>query len=170
MLFIVTTLCARFDGATAHEREAIALTDLDLRHRRPLPTIIAGDFNVRPESSTVRYLTGLQSLSGRSVYYHDAWAAAGHGPGHTWTSDNPLAGPLMDVIVRQPGLRWRIDYVFVGSVPAHPRTQCRIQSASIAFDQPVDGIWPSDHFGVLVDVDLGADPKSVAAVERLMAG
>jgi hypothetical protein len=47
-------------------------------------------------------MTGFQRVSGRSVYYHDAWAAAGDGPGHTWTTDNPLAGSLMDVIVRQP--------------------------------------------------------------------
>jgi len=36
-------------------------------------TIIAGDFNATPEAASIRYLTGLQSIGGRSVHYHDAW-------------------------------------------------------------------------------------------------
>ena len=37
------------------------------------------------------------------------------------------------------------------------------------FDQPIDGVWPSDHFGVLVDVELGQDPEAAAALDRLLA-
>jgi endonuclease/exonuclease/phosphatase family metal-dependent hydrolase len=154
LLFIGTTLTASADGAADHEREVVALTDLDARHRRNLPTIMAGDFNTRPEASAIRYLTGLQSLAGKSVLYHDAWAVAGDGPGHTWAVDNPDANYLIERIIRQPNLRWRIDYVFVGSAVAHPEGSCRIESAKLAFNAPVDGTWPSDHLGVLVEAEI----------------
>jgi hypothetical protein len=29
-----------------------------------------------------------------------------------------------------------------------------VRSASVGFDQPIDGVWASDHFGVIVDVDI----------------
>ena len=42
--------------------------------------------------------------------------------------------------------------MFVGSWDAHPKAACEIQSASLAFDRPVDGIFASDHFGVMADI------------------
>jgi endonuclease/exonuclease/phosphatase family metal-dependent hydrolase len=136
-----------------------SLADLDARHRGPLPTIIAGDFNATPDAASIRYLTGQQSAGGRSVHYHDAWAVAGQGPGFTWDIDNPNARSEMDAIVRQPRHRRRIDYVFVGSWYAHPNAHCRIKSAELAFDQPTGGIWASDHYGVVVDLDVGMEPS-----------
>jgi endonuclease/exonuclease/phosphatase family metal-dependent hydrolase len=156
VLFIVTTVSWRLEAEAARERQVIALTDLDARHRTALPTIIAGDINAVPDAASVRYLTGLQSLGGRSVYYHDAWAVAGNGPGRTWTVANPNAKSVIDQIVRQGDHQRRIDYVFTGSWHAHRNAYCRIDSAALAFDQPVDGIWASDHFGVVVDLDIGA--------------
>ena len=70
--------------------------------------------------------------------------------------DNPAARAEIEQIVRQPGHRRRIDYVFVGSWHAHPDAYCRIEAATLAFDQPTDGIWPSDHFGVVADVEIGS--------------
>src|ERR671925_792379 len=119
----------RLDAESARERQVVALTDLDARHRGALPTIIAGDFNAMPDAASIRYLTGLQSIGGRSVHYHDAWAVAGEGPGHTWTVDNPNARSVIDQIVRQPAHRRRVDYVFVGSWHAHPHAHCRIRAA-----------------------------------------
>jgi endonuclease/exonuclease/phosphatase family metal-dependent hydrolase len=172
VLFIASTLNASLAGTAAREREAVVLTELDDRHRRALPTIIAGDLNSTPDSAPIRYLTGRQSLEGRSVFFHDAWEVAGEGPGTTWNPDNPLVSELQEIIVRQPGgLRLRIDYVLVGFLQHgdHSGSQARIQQASLAFEQPVDGLWPSDHFGVLVDVELGRDPEGAAALERLLA-
>jgi aryl-alcohol dehydrogenase-like predicted oxidoreductase len=34
------------------------------------------------------------------------------------------------------------------------RASARIESARLVFDQPADGAWASDDFGVLVEVDL----------------
>jgi endonuclease/exonuclease/phosphatase family metal-dependent hydrolase len=158
LLFIATTTSWRLDAESARERQAIALTELDARHRQTLPTVIAGDLNASPDAASIRYLSGLQSLNGHSVYYHDAWAVAGDGPGHTWTIDNPGARTEIEQLIGQPGHRRRVDYVFVGSRHAHPAVPCRIMSATLAFDRPADGIWASDHFGVVVDLELsGAD-------------
>jgi endonuclease/exonuclease/phosphatase family metal-dependent hydrolase len=157
MLFIAATAAWRPAAEAIRERQAIAITDLDARHRRDLPTVIAGDFNAGPEAASIRYLTGRQSLAGRSVLYHDAWAIAGEGAGHTWSIDNPNTRMGADQIIRQPGYRARFDYVFVGSWDAHPKTTARIQSATLAFDQPIDGVWASDHFGVVVDLEVAKD-------------
>jgi endonuclease/exonuclease/phosphatase family metal-dependent hydrolase len=162
LLFIATTTSWRRDAEAARERQAVALTDLDARHRRALPTIIAGDFTATPDAACIRYLTGKQSLAGRSVHYHDAWAVAGDGPGYTWTAENANtramtdeAGRPIDVHVGQPYHRSRFDYVFVSSSPAHEPGYARVTSAAVCFDKPTDGVWPSDHFGVIVDLDIG---------------
>jgi endonuclease/exonuclease/phosphatase family metal-dependent hydrolase len=133
------------------------VTDLDARHRGVLPTIIAGDLNAGPDAASVRYLTGQQSLQGRSVMYHDAWAVAGDGPGFTWSADNAAARAEMEQIVRQPGYRRRLDYILVGSWHAHPRAHCRVEAAALAFTEPDAGVWASDHFGVIADVEIGED-------------
>jgi endonuclease/exonuclease/phosphatase family metal-dependent hydrolase len=157
VLFIAATAAWRLDAEAARERQAIAITDLDARHRTSLPTIIAGDFNAAPDAASIRYLTGRQSIAGRSVHYHDAWEIAGQGPGHTWTVENPNARGEIEQIVRQPRHRRRLDYVFIGSWHAHPQAHCHVRAAALAFDQPTDGLWPSDHFGVVVDVEIGTN-------------
>lgn len=157
LLFIGATAAWRLGAEAARERQAQAVTDLDARHRRALPTIIAGDFNAGPDAASIRYLTGRQSLGGRSVLYHDAWAVAGDGPGHTWSVDNPNAKAGAEQIVRQPGYRDRFDYVFIGSWDAHPKAHARVESAKLAFDRPVDGLWASDHFSLVVDLEIGRD-------------
>jgi endonuclease/exonuclease/phosphatase family metal-dependent hydrolase len=144
LLFVCTTTAWRPGAESARERQAVALSELDVRHRCELPTIAV------PDSSSIRYLTGLQPLGGRSVLYHDAWALAGKGPGHTWSADNPHAATVMDQIVGQPGIRRRFDYVLVGSWDAHPNVRCRVLSAELTFTEP----QVSDHFGVMVDVEL----------------
>jgi endonuclease/exonuclease/phosphatase family metal-dependent hydrolase len=160
LLFIAAATSWRLAAESARERQVVALTDLDARHRQPLPTVIAGDFNATPDAASIRYLTGLQSLGGRSVKYHDAWEVAGEGQGYTWSVDNPNAQSEIGGIVRQPRHRRRVDYVFVGSWDAHPNASCEVQAASLAFDVPVDGIWSSDHFGVVADLEISAAPSA----------
>lgn len=157
MIFIGTTPDANIDGAAARERHVVMLTDLDERHRRELPTVIAGDFSTPPDSSSIRYLQGLQSLSGQSVRYYDAWTVAGDGgPGYTWDCDNPLARRIQDRLIGQPNYRDRIDYIFAGAADqGNPNGYTRILSAEVVFNSPVDGVWPSDHFGVLAELEVG---------------
>ncbi|MGV9880761.1 endonuclease/exonuclease/phosphatase family protein [Streptomyces sp. NPDC003006] len=155
VLLIAPTTSFRLDAEAQRERQVLALTDLDARHRTALPTIMAGDFNAVPDSAGIRYLTGRQSLSGRSTHFHDAWEIAGSGPGHTWTADNPHATEDIERLVRQPGHHRRIDYIFVGSPHAHPNAFARVRGAELAFDKPVDGVWASDHYGVVADLEVG---------------
>jgi endonuclease/exonuclease/phosphatase family metal-dependent hydrolase len=159
LLFVGATAAWRLNAEFARERQALAITDLDARHRRELPTIIAGDFNAAPDSASIRYLTGRQSLCGRSVHYHDAWNVAGDGPGYTWSVENPNARRDIDQIVKQPNHRRRVDYVFVGSSDAHPRAHARVRSARLILDQPVNGLCASDHCGVMVDLDVETDAR-----------
>ncbi|ATL25198.1 Endonuclease/exonuclease/phosphatase [Streptomyces formicae] len=155
VLFIAPTTSFRLDMEAQRERQVLALSDLDARHRTALPTIMAGDFNADPEASSIRYLTGRQSLSGRSTHFHDAWRIAGSGPGHTWSADNPRAAEDIGRLVRQPGHRSRFDYVFVGSTHAHPHAYARVRGAELVLDEPVEGVWASDHYGVVADLEVG---------------
>jgi endonuclease/exonuclease/phosphatase family metal-dependent hydrolase len=154
MLVVATTFSWRLDAEAARERQALAVADLDARHRRTLPTIVAGDLNASPDAACVRFLAGAQSLHGRSAHYHDAWAVAGRGPGHTWTVDNPAAAAEIGTLVRQPGHRRRIDYVLVGSWHRHPDARAEVRAAALVGDHPVDGVWIGDHFGVVADLDV----------------
>jgi endonuclease/exonuclease/phosphatase family metal-dependent hydrolase len=157
LLAIATTFSWRLDAEAARERQALALADLDARHRQALPTVIAGDLNAVPDAASVRFLTGRQSLAGRSAHYHDAWEVAGDGPGHTWTTANERAEHEIDAIVRQPGHRRRLDYVLLGSWHAHPQACAKVRSARLVADAPVDGSWLSDHFGVACEVEFSTD-------------
>jgi len=106
-----------------------------------LGPVVAGDFNAEPDSTVVRYLCGLATLDGASTYFQDAWRLAGDGgPGLTWSNRNPHAG-----LDQEPDRR--IDYVFSrfhGRSGAGRPVECRVVA-----DAPVDGVWPTDHFGVL---------------------
>jgi endonuclease/exonuclease/phosphatase family metal-dependent hydrolase len=155
MRFVGATTTWRPAAEAVRERQVLAIADLDARHRRDLPTMIAGDFNAGPGTASIRFLTGRQSLDGRSVLYHDAWEVAGEGPGYTWGEDNPNGKAGAEQIIGQPGYRKRFDYVLVGSWDAHPKAHAHVRSAALAFDQPIDGVWASDHFGVVVDLDIG---------------
>src|SRR5207248_8423092 len=98
-----------------------------------------------PDSAATRFLTGRQALAGHSTFFRDAWEVAGHGPGLTWTADNPAAAGVMTEMYGQPTVHERIDYIFVA-----PGWQ--IRDAATVLDKPVDGVWASDHFGVMADL------------------
>lgn len=111
-----------------------------------LPAIIAGDFNAEPDSDEMRYLRGATGLGGECVFFNDCWQAAGDGSaGATFAQRNPYAA-----LSREPDRR--IDYVFVRGPDDHVRgvpLECRV-----CFDEPVDGVWASDHFGLFARIEL----------------
>jgi endonuclease/exonuclease/phosphatase family metal-dependent hydrolase len=154
LLLIAPTSSWRLDAEAAREQQVVGLARLDDRHRTTLPTVIAGDLNATPDAASIRYLSGLQSLDGHSVHYHDAWAVAGQGPGHTWSVDNPRAAAEIAELIGQPDHRRRLDYVFVGSAHRHPAGRARVLSAELVLQEPVDGVWLSDHAGVLVALEV----------------
>lgn len=114
---------------------------------RATHVVLAGDCDATPEAASIRFLSGRQSLEGMSVCYRDAWESI-HGtePGHTFTPRNPLvaAGETAWDVHR------RIDYIFVRCDDRGPTLH--IEACARLFDEPVDGVWASDHFGVVADL------------------
>jgi endonuclease/exonuclease/phosphatase family metal-dependent hydrolase len=140
LLAITPTTPWRLDHEHARERQALDIASLHARH--DLPTVLAGDFNATPDAASIRFLSGLQSLDGRSTHFHDAWAVAGDGLGHTWTTENPLARKEIAALIGQPNHHRRIDYIFT--------TGATITSAMlVGVDPPL-----SDHYGLTADLEL----------------
>ncbi len=107
------------------------------------PPILLGDFNADPDSDEMRYLRGLTTLGGTSVYFADCWSTTGNdGPGYTYDRRNAYA-----LRSREPSRR--IDYIYV-----RPGRQLRGEplSAKLALTDAVDGVWPSDHFAVVAEI------------------
>jgi endonuclease/exonuclease/phosphatase family metal-dependent hydrolase len=132
-----------------HERELQALTAArfveELAGDRHV--VFAGDFTADPHSAGVRFLTGRQSLDGTSVCYRDAWESVHPGePGETFTPRNPLVYDW-DWPFR------RLDYVLV-RCGEHGGPTLAVARCERIFDEPVDGVWASDHFGVVADLEV----------------
>jgi endonuclease/exonuclease/phosphatase family metal-dependent hydrolase len=135
-----------------YEREVQTLATVrrieELVAHRAAHVVLAGDLDAVPEATSIRFLRGVQSLDGLSVYYLDAWAAQHpDDPGHTFTTRNPLV--MDDSGVRQEISR-RIDYIFVRGDESGPTLA--VTRCSLAFDEPVEGVWASDHFGVFAEL------------------
>jgi endonuclease/exonuclease/phosphatase family metal-dependent hydrolase len=143
------TNAATFFYSTQHgfkrERQMPALNEFARgKEKTDFPAVLVGDFNTDPESAEIRYLKGWQSLEGGSAYWCDAWEQAGDGSkGATWSRDNDLAAWA-------PWPNRRIDYIFV----AQPRLDHAgtIEECKVVCNEQVDGVWPSDHFGVFARI------------------
>jgi len=111
------------------------------------PPIVVGDFNAEPDADEMRFMRGLTGLGGPCVYFADAFGVAGDGtPGVTFAKRNDFAGPL-----REPDRR--IDYIFVRGPDDAQRGEPL--DARVCFDQPHEGTFPSDHFGVVATITAG---------------
>jgi endonuclease/exonuclease/phosphatase family metal-dependent hydrolase len=145
----------QFGFARERELQAVASARLieDQIAGRNVHVVLLGDFNDGPDSSSVRFWTGRQSLEGLSVAYQDAWEAVRPGEaGLTFTPQNPLVGagemPLE--------LGRRIDYIMVRSGTHGPTLD--IANCELACDEPTRGVWASDHYGVVADLGVPARP------------
>ena len=145
MPVFVTHLTVQFHLCHVRRAQVLALVDYVAR-LAPIgepPPVIMGDFNAAPDSDEIRFLRGLTSLDGRSVYFADCGAAAATGPGYTYDRRNPYA-------LRSHEPSNRIDYVFVRGPDARLRGEPI--AARLALDEPSGNIWPSDHFAVVADI------------------
>lgn len=120
--------------------EAICAFVAGTHARRTFPPVLCGDFNADPESDEIRMLTGLAAVPVEKLVFIDAWRAGGVGPGMTWDNRNAFAAEDYE-----PDRR--IDYVLVG----YPRDAGigQVLDAELLGCDPIDGTWPSDHFGVV---------------------
>jgi endonuclease/exonuclease/phosphatase family metal-dependent hydrolase len=108
------------------------------------PPVVTGDLNAEPGSDEIRLLGGLLTAPVvPGLVLVDAWRYADPGdPGHTWHHRNAYQGdsPIPDS---------RIDYILTG-LPRQGRG--KVLSTELAGTGPVAGVWPSDHFAVVADL------------------
>jgi endonuclease/exonuclease/phosphatase family metal-dependent hydrolase len=156
---LLVNYCPNFQPAYERERElqAVAMTQYVERridkvdHASTVDkvdhAIIMGDLDADPFAASVRFLTGRQSLSDMSVCYRDAWHSAHPTePGHTFVPENPLVADW-DWPSR------RIDYIMVRCLE-HGGPSLAIDSCERVHDQPIDGVWGSDHFGLTAELTI----------------
>jgi endonuclease/exonuclease/phosphatase family metal-dependent hydrolase len=140
------------DAEYEREKQVVAIAELERAYRLEGPTVIAGDFDAPSDAASIRFLTGRQSICGRSTFFLDAWSVAGNDtPGYTWTGRNPLAADEASRILGQRNIHRRNDYIFVGPA-SETETPPPIRSCELIGTDQVDGIYPSDHFGLLAEI------------------
>ena len=89
-------------------------------------------------------LQGLTTCPVEGLFFHDAWnVAGGEGSGITWDNMNPYAK-----VELEPDRR--LDYIFVGSPQS--RGAGHVVECNVVGNEPVDGVWPSDHHAVLAEL------------------
>ncbi|MBU9888494.1 MAG: endonuclease/exonuclease/phosphatase family protein [Candidatus Omnitrophica bacterium] len=103
-----------------------------------LSCAITGDFNTAPHTMPIGFLRETER-------WVDTFAEANPGkPGLTWDYRNPYALAEKEKMAER-----RIDYIFIREKTG---AFSKIRSSKVVFDQPsADGIFPSDHFGVLTE-------------------
>jgi endonuclease/exonuclease/phosphatase family metal-dependent hydrolase len=147
LVVVSTHLDHRFDASTARQDQVAALCRVvethRARNRSVWPVVIGADLNATPDSDEVRALTGRCAVPVPGLVFTDAWEVAGAGPGWTWRDDNPYLGAAT-------WPRRRLDYVLV-SWPRTPPAGQPVR-ADLAGLDAVDGVHPSDHAAVVVDL------------------
>jgi endonuclease/exonuclease/phosphatase family metal-dependent hydrolase len=149
-----TTQLSAFPGRSALRCEQVRTIARFVATHSPgtaLPPVVTGDLNAVPESDEVRLLEGfLTEPAVPGLLLVDAWRyAAPDDRGITWSRANPHAA-----VTGEPDAR--IDYVLVGT----PRGggAALVETARLFGERPRDGLWPSDHAGVLAELRIGATP------------
>lgn len=142
-----THLAYRFDESALRQAQLRDVARLvDARRGDPEtdhPAVLCGDLNAVPTSDEVRMLTGESPPPVPGLTFTDSWATVGNGPGWTWDATNP----------HQADAFWprrRLDYVLV-SWP-RPKPLGNPWRAELVGTHAVDGVVPSDHYGVVVDL------------------
>lgn len=108
------------------------------------PVILMGDFNAVVGSEEI----GVLKASG----FRDAFAEAGDPPGFTWdgreNSNIQLQKQVFPEDFWLEPTRRRIDYVFFRG------PGLEVLASEVVLDRPLQGIHPSDHFGVMAEFEV----------------
>ena len=147
-----THLSHGFDQSALRQRQLAQIAGL-IADRRGDPTsafppVLLGDLNAVPDSDEIRRLTGRAASYADRFVMTDVWAQIGEGPGVTYSDANPYVNDSA----------WperRLDYVFVGWPRPRPAGN---PAATDRFGlDPVAGVVPSDHWGVVADLRLAPE-------------
>ena len=125
------------------------------RDHESFPPVLTGDFNAPPDADEIRCVVGKAAPPVPGVVLLDAWAYARPlEPGWTWDRRNPHVAATLDPT---PGSTTSSSDC---PTPGHEATS---SLAELVGTQPVDGVWPSDHAGVLVELRGGASDDGVVS-------
>ena len=147
-----THLSHGFDQSALRQRQVAQIARLVAADRpddpkTSFPPVLLGDLNANPDSDEIRQLTGLAAPPAAGLVFTDCWDQAGDGAGITYSESNAHVNDSA----------WperRLDYVLVGW--PRPRPAGNPAEAELFGIEPIDGITPSDHYGVAVDLRLSA--------------
>lgn len=121
------------DAANDRTDQAVKAYGLVREYAGALPVFMGGDFNSTPDTAAMKFLRGEQAVGNVSGAMLDSWhEARPQEPGETASEG-------------------RIDYLYV-DLPV--KGAVHVADCEIVLNQPTNGIYPSDHFGVLCEYDL----------------
>jgi len=140
---------AASDREYERERQAIIIARRlhEISAERDMPVVLAGDLDAEPDAASVRFFLGRQSLHGMSTAFVRAWDEV-HPGQPCWTLDpaNTLFAETMT------GWPYRqIDHILIRCA-RDGLASLLVKSCERAFDQPVEGVWASDHYGLVADM------------------
>jgi endonuclease/exonuclease/phosphatase family metal-dependent hydrolase len=154
-VFTTQLTAAPWDSAARCQQVRALAQAVAARAREDFPPVVLGDLNAEPDSDEVRLLCGHKTApAAPGLVLVDAWRYAAEEVPWTWDRANPHVLATME-----PSSR--IDYVLVG-LPDR-RGRGHVRSARRIGAEPVDGVWPSDHAGVLAELETGTWPAAKAA-------
>lgn len=148
----VTNLHLDYESALNRETEIVKAIKMIETYNKSDYELLLGDFNSYTESSVYRYLTGKQSLNNHATNWIDLYeiyaAKTGIKPRATldffnnprWDNEN-----VMEI----PG---RFDYIMLKS--PYPKKNPILNSVNIIGDNRELELTPSDHYGVICDIDF----------------
>jgi len=114
------------------------------------PVILMGDFNALADSEEINVL--------KASGFQDAYTKAGNPPGFTW--DGYIDGNIQLQKEMYPEDFWleptqkRIDFIFFKG------SGLQVLTGKVVLDRPYQGIYPSDHFGVMAEFEVQVIPKT----------
>lgn len=138
-LFVVTHLSWKPEDASIRDQQAQELLKIIDSESPSRPCILVGDFNATPDSEEIQRLAKNGFLDTfTSLHPEDS--------GYTWSHANPYTSSHPELPQR------RIDHIFV-RIP--PKKTALVQASKIVLNHPTpEGMFPSDHFGILTTLWL----------------
>ncbi len=150
----VTHFSWKLHQSAIRQRQVLAVVDFVAEKAKvgaTYPPILMGDFNAEPDSHEMRFLRGLATIDGRSVYFADCFALAGDGSrGATYARSNRYAA-------RSHEPDRRIDYIYTRGPDRALRAEPL--ASRLVFTDEESSVFPSDHYGVYAEIQLA--PRSL---------
>lgn len=140
-LFVATHLSWKPEDASIRDQQVQELFNRIDSEGQSLPVVLVGDFNATSDSAEIQQLAKAGFLDTFTSIHPDD-------PGYTWSHSNPYTASHPELPER------RIDHIFA-RIPS--KRTLMVQASKIVLDQPTaNGVFPSDHFGVLTTLWLEA--------------